>query len=53
MICKVHHRRAVPHGPYVLEGDPERLDGLVWRRIDEPLAEHRDGTGEARAGPAA
>ncbi len=49
LICKVHHRRAVPHGPYILEGDPEQLDGLVWRRIDEP----RDGTDEARAGPAA
>ncbi len=53
MICKTHHHRAVPHGPYVLEGDPEQLDGLVWRRIDEPLDEPRDGTDEARAGPAA
>ncbi len=49
MICKVHHRRAVPHGPFVLEGDPERLDGLAWHRIDEPGR----GAGEARAGPAA
>jgi hypothetical protein len=49
MICKVHHRRAVPHGPFVLEGDPERPDGLGWHRIDEPGR----GAGEARAGPAA
>jgi hypothetical protein len=49
MICKVHHRRAVPHGPFVLAGDPERPDGLAWRRIDAPGR----GAGEARAGPAA
>ena len=48
MICKVNHRQAVPHGPYVLEGDPEQPDGLTWRRIDEA----GQGTGDARAGPA-
>ncbi|MCJ7439468.1 MAG: HNH endonuclease, partial [Acidimicrobiia bacterium] len=49
MICKINHRQAVPHGPYVLEGDPEQPDGLTWRRVDEP----GQGTGDARAGPAA
>ena len=49
MICKVNHRQAVPHGPYVLEGEPEQPDGLIWRRVDEP----GQGTGDARAGPAA
>jgi hypothetical protein len=49
MICPYHHPMAVPHGPWVLEGDPERSDGLTWRRID------RSGHGDvaARAGPAA
>lgn len=49
MICKIDHRQAVPHGPYVLDGDPEQPDGLTWRRIQEP----GQGTGDARAGPAA
>jgi hypothetical protein len=49
MICKVNHRQAVPQGPYVLEGDAEQADGLTWRRVDEP----GQGTGDARAGPAA
>jgi len=48
MVCKPDHRKLAPHGPYVLEGDPERPDGLTWRRADE-----RDRTGDARAGPAA
>ena len=49
MVCKPDHRRLAPHGPYVLEGDPEQPDGLVWRRRDEPPA---TGTGDPRAGPA-
>ena len=49
MLCLLHHALAVPHGPWVLEGDPEQVDGLVWRRIDEPG--HADIA--ARAGPAA
>jgi len=48
LVCKRHHRVAVPHGPWVLDGDPERSDGLVWRRIDEG-----DGGARARDGPAA
>lgn len=49
MICPYHHRQAVPHGPWVLEGDPEQPDGLGWHRIDRP--DH--GGVAARAGPAA
>ncbi|HUV11166.1 MAG TPA: HNH endonuclease signature motif containing protein [Acidimicrobiia bacterium] len=49
MLCPLHHALAVPHGPWVLEGDPEEVDGLAWRRIDEPG--HADIA--ARAGPAA
>ncbi|HEU5302295.1 MAG TPA: HNH endonuclease signature motif containing protein [Acidimicrobiia bacterium] len=48
LVCKRHHRRAVPHGPWVLDGDPEQLDGLEWRRIDQS-----DGGARARDGPAA
>ena len=49
MICPYHHPMAVPHGPWILEGDPEQPDGLVWRRIDRP----GHGDVAARAGPAA
>jgi len=49
MICPYHHAMAVPHGPWVLEGDPEQPDGLMWHRIDQ--AGH--GHVAARAGPAA
>lgn len=49
MICPYHHGIAVPHGPWVLGGDPERPDGLTWHRLDQ------SGHGDiaARAGPAA
>ena len=49
MICPYHHPMAVPHGPWVLEGDPEQSDGLVWHRIDRP----GHGDVAARAGLAA
>ena len=49
MICSYHHPQAVPHGPWVLGGDPEQPDGLTWRRIDHP----GHGDVAARAGPAA
>jgi hypothetical protein len=46
LVCSTHHRRLIPHGPWVLDGDPEQPDGLAWHRLD-------DGDVEARAGPAA
>ncbi|MFO7590469.1 MAG: hypothetical protein R6X23_06165 [Acidimicrobiia bacterium] len=49
MLCPHHHALAVPHGPWVLDGDPEQVDGLTWRRIDRPGATDI----AARAGPAA
>ncbi len=49
LVCTTHHHHLVPHGPGVLDGDPERPDGLTLRRVDQP----GDGTGDARAGPAA
>ena len=33
LVCTTHHHRLVPHGPWVLEGDPERPDGLRWDRL--------------------
>ncbi len=46
LVCTSHHRNLVPHGPWVLDGDPERLDGLILERTD-------DHSAHARAGPAA
>ena len=53
MVCRPDHRQLRPNGPYVLEGDPEQPDGLTWRRADLRLDRPGDGTGDARAGPAA
>ena len=53
MVCRPDHRQLRPHGPYVLEGDPEQPDGLTWRRADQPLDRPGTGTSDARAGPAA
>ena len=47
LVCSTHHHRLIPHGPWVLDGDPERPDGLRWHRLDD------DTDIEARAGPAA
>ena len=49
LVCTRHHRIAVPHGPWILDGDPECADGLTWHRIDRPAP----GDADARAGPAA
>jgi hypothetical protein len=43
MVCPYHHRMLVPHGPWVLTGDPEQIDGL--RLV------HHDELVHARAGP--
>ena len=48
LICTRHHRIAVPHGPWILAGDPELPDGFNWRRIGET-----DVGARARDGPAA
>jgi hypothetical protein len=29
LVCTTHHRQLVPHGPCVLDGDPEHPDGLT------------------------
>ncbi len=47
LVCSTHHHRLIPHGPWVLDGDPEQPDGLHWHRLDD------DTDIEARAGPAA
>jgi len=47
LVCRPDHKLLPPHGRYVLEGDPEQPDGLIWRHRDEP----EGGAGDARAGP--
>ena len=42
-VCPYHHRMLVPHGRYLLVGDPEQIDGLRLVRDDELI--------DARAGP--
>jgi hypothetical protein len=41
VVCATHHRQLVPHGPWVLTGNPNRPDGLRLRRHDEPNAGRR------------
>jgi hypothetical protein len=43
LVCTTHHHRLVPHGRWVLDGDPEALDGLVLRELTDTI--------EPRAGP--
>jgi hypothetical protein len=50
MICTPDHHDAIPHGPYILDGDPEQPDGLTWRRIDQ-IDQPSDRAGDARAAP--
>jgi hypothetical protein len=42
-VCPYHHRMLVPHGRWLLIGDPEQIDGLRLLREDELI--------DARAGP--
>jgi hypothetical protein len=43
-VCPYHHRMLIPHGKWVLTGDPNQIDGL--RLV------HQDDLIDARAGPA-
>jgi hypothetical protein len=55
-VCRgAHHQMLIPHGPWVLVGNPYQPDGLRLKRIDELTADERDQLGlpPARAGPAA
>jgi hypothetical protein len=45
LVCTTHHHRLVPHGRWVLDGDPDQLDGLVLRELDDTI--------QPRAGPEA
>jgi hypothetical protein len=45
LVCTTHHHRLVPHGRWVLDGDPEALDGLALRELTDTI--------EPRAGPEA
>ena len=42
-VCPYHHRMLIPHGKWVLTGDPNQIDGL--RLV------HQDDLIDARAGP--
>jgi hypothetical protein len=43
LVCTTHHHQLIPHGRWVLDGDPEAPDGLVLRELTDTV--------EARAGP--
>ena len=43
LVCTTHHHRLVPHGRWVLDGDPEAPDRLVLRELDDTI--------QPRAGP--
>jgi len=40
-VCAYHHGLLVPHGDYVLEGNPNRPDGLTLRHVTEEEREQR------------
>jgi hypothetical protein len=54
-VCPAHHQLLIPHGDWVLHGNPNQPDGLtLTRRDDTSLTSHRTGAGTgagARAGP--
>jgi hypothetical protein len=55
-VCRgAHHQMLVPHGPWVLVGNPNQPDGLRLKRIDELTADERAQLGlpAKRAGPTA
>jgi hypothetical protein len=32
-VCPYHHQLLIPHGDYVLEGNPNTPDGLALRNV--------------------
>jgi hypothetical protein len=40
-VCAYHHQLLVPHGDYVLEGNPNRPDGLTLRHVTKEEREQR------------
>ena len=40
-VCAYHHGLLVPHGDYVLEGNPNRPDGLTLRIVTQEERERR------------
>jgi len=58
-VCKgggAHHGLLVPHGPYILLGNPNRPDGLTLLPVTDlpalaQLATQRARAHQARAGP--
>ena len=35
VVCATHHRQLIPHGPWVLTGNPNQPDGLRLVRYDQ------------------
>jgi hypothetical protein len=47
-VCPAHHALLIPHGEYVLEGNPNQPDGLTLRRITgDELRQRRQRTPSA------
>ncbi len=44
-VCPAHHALLIPHGEYVLEGNPNRPDGLDLRRIAAEERRRRSAAG--------
>jgi hypothetical protein len=44
-VCPAHHALLVPHGEYVLEGNPNQPDGLDLRRITAEERRRRSPAG--------
>jgi hypothetical protein len=44
-VCPAHHALMIPHGDYVLEGNPNRPDGLDLRRISAEERRRRSPAG--------
>jgi Domain of unknown function (DUF222) len=53
-VCGHHHPLLIPHGPWVLIGNPNQPDGLHLVILDDLTAEQREQVGlpPPRAGPA-
>jgi hypothetical protein len=55
-VCRgAHHQMLIPHGRWVLVGNPNQRDGLRLKRLDELTADERAQLGlpAKRAGPTA
>jgi hypothetical protein len=40
-VCPAHHALLIPHGDLILDGNPNRPDGLTLRKVDRQERERR------------